>query len=147
MTQLIVRELWGNRQCSWISLDAEGSSAGILLCWNSRLYTIKDNFKGAFSVLSVLENKDPCSSWIISSVYGPTDRILCSSFWYELDSIHSIWAGPWHLGGDWNITRFTSEKSRGGNTIADMEAFSDWITSQSLIDLHLRGTNFTWSNH
>lgn len=45
MTQSIVRELWGNKQCSWVSLDAEGSSGGILLCWNSRLYTLRDNFK------------------------------------------------------------------------------------------------------
>lgn len=100
MPQMAVRELWGNSHCSWASLDAHGSSGGILLCWNSRKYTMIDQYIGASSVSAVLEDKASGSTWIISSAYGPTDRRLHGSFWCELDLICNKWAGPWCLGGD-----------------------------------------------
>ena len=65
----------------------------------------------------------------------------------SLDFIRSKWEGPWCIGGDWNITRFPSEKSGGGTITTVVQSFSDWINSQYLIDLHLGGANFTWSNH
>ena len=32
MSQSIIKDLWGNRQCLWVSLDAIGTSGGILVC-------------------------------------------------------------------------------------------------------------------
>ena len=147
MNQATITDIWGNSHCSWISLDTVGSFGGFLLCWNNRLFSMKDNFRGVFSLSAVIEDKDKGCAWIISSVYGSTDRSLQSSFWCELDSIRSKWAGPWCIGGDWNITRFPSERFGGGNTTVHMAAFFDWINSHSLMDLHLGGANFTWSNH
>lgn len=74
----LVREIWGNSQCSWIALDADGNSGGILMCWNNKLYTIKDHLIGAFFVSVVIEDKANGSTWIISSVYGPTDSEIVS---------------------------------------------------------------------
>eukprot|EP00268_Persea_americana_P016540 TRINITY_DN17840_c0_g1_i1.p1 TRINITY_DN17840_c0_g1~~TRINITY_DN17840_c0_g1_i1.p1 ORF type:complete len:127 (+),score=12.08 TRINITY_DN17840_c0_g1_i1:428-808(+) len=109
---------------------------------------MKDHFIGTFSVSTVLEDWANGSSWIVSSVYGPTDRSLRGSFWSELDSICSRWVGRWCIGGDWNITRFPSDKSGAGRILADMESFSDWINSHYLVDLQPgRGAKFTWSNH
>ena len=115
MNQATVTDISGNSHCSWISLNAEGSSGCILLCWNNRLFSMKDDFWCVFSLSAVLEDKDNGCAWIISSVYVPIDRSLQSSFWCELDSIRRKWAGPWCMGGDWNITRFPSERSGGGN--------------------------------
>lgn len=123
MSYPIIRVLWDNRQCCWVSLDEVGTSGGILLRWNNRLYTMKDHFIGAFSVSAVLKDRANGSSWIISSVNGPTDRSLWGNFWCELDSIRSRWLGPWCIGGDWNVTRFPSDKSGGGKISAEMESF------------------------
>lgn len=56
MSYPIIKELWGNSQCRWVSLDAVGISGGILLCCNSRLHTMKDHFIGASSVSAVHED-------------------------------------------------------------------------------------------
>lgn len=80
----IIRELWGNSQCSQISIDAAGTSGGILLCRNNKMYTIKDHFNGAFSVPKVLEDRANGLVWIVSSIYGPTDRRLRLNFCVSL---------------------------------------------------------------
>lgn len=49
--------------------------------------------------------------------------------------------------GDWNVVKFPSEKLGGRTMTTDMVGFSEWINKHSLIDPHLGGTNFTWSNH
>ena len=56
MSQSIIRDLWGNSKCLWVSLDVVGTSGGIFLCWNSRLYIMKDHFIGTF-VSAVLEDR------------------------------------------------------------------------------------------
>ena len=139
MSQSIIRDLWGNRQCLWVSLDAVGTSGGILLCRKSSLYVMKDHFIGAFSASAMLEDRANGSSEIISSMYGPTNRRLRGSFWCELDSIRSRWVGPGCIGDDWNITRFPSDKSGAGRISADTESFSNWINSHYLVDLQLGG--------
>ncbi|XXG42120.1 hypothetical protein AAC387_Pa01g2463 [Persea americana] len=96
MSQSIIRDLWGNSKCLLVSLDAVGTSRGILLCWNSRLYIMKDHFIGTFSVSVVLEDRANGSSWTASSVYDPTYYRLRGSFWSELDSIRSRWVGLVH---------------------------------------------------
>lgn len=146
MIDSIVNDLWENTRCKWVCLDAIGSSRGILVCWNSRTFVFKDHWCGIFSVFVVLEDKANNSSWIVSSVYGPLDHRLCDRFWSELDSIRNKCSVPWCLEGDWNITRFPKEKSGGGHISVDMEAFLDWINSQCLVNLHLGGAKFVWSN-
>lgn len=80
MSDSTIKELWGSSQCSWVCLDASGSSGGILLCWNSRFFAMKDNFSGAFSASAVLKDKVTGLSWILSSVNGATDRRLHGNF-------------------------------------------------------------------
>lgn len=50
------------------------------------------------------------------------------------------------IGGDFNIIRFSSEKSGGCPISPDMRAFSDWIRQQQLIDLPLSGAEYTWTS-
>ena len=45
------------------------------------------------------------------------------------------------------MVRFPSEKLGGRSITSDIVGFSKWINRHSLIDLHLGGSNFTWSNH
>ena len=54
----LVREIWGSSHCNWISLEAEGTSGGILLSSNSRSYSIKDHYIGSFSVSAVMEDRE-----------------------------------------------------------------------------------------
>lgn len=84
--------------------------------------------------------------WAFAGVYGPNTDSNRSSLWDEIAGSCSWWDGPWCIGGDFNITRFSSESSgysRIGTTMAD---FSDHISDLDLVDLPLVGGEFMWSN-
>jgi len=52
---------------------------------------------------------------------------------------------PWCLGGDFNEILHASERSTGvypGNAMAEFQIF---INQRALLDLPLRGGEFTWS--
>jgi hypothetical protein len=49
-------------------------------------------------------------------------------------------------GGDFNVIRFLSERSRGRRISAAMREFSDFIFEKGLMDLPLTGGLCTWSN-
>lgn len=103
LSDLIVKELGGNISCDWVCLEATGSARGILICWDKRSFSLRDQWLGVFSASAILEDRTGYSSWLVTSVYGPIDRRLRGSFWNELDSIRSRWNGPWCLEGDWNV--------------------------------------------
>ncbi|KAL6350404.1 hypothetical protein AAG906_004355 [Vitis piasezkii] len=57
----------------------------------------------------------------------------------ELGAICGLGDDPWCIGGDFNVTRFPSEHSRGGRLVAAMRRFSKVIDDLALRDLPLQG--------
>jgi hypothetical protein len=51
---------------------------------------------------------------------------------------------PWCIGGDFNFTRFPSERS-GDGSLSAMRDFSDFIFDQGLMDLPLARGSYSWS--
>ena len=66
--------------------------------------------------------------------------------WEELVGLNSWWNVPWCVGGDFNVVRFSSERSGSTSFTAAMREFSSFISEQGLIDILLQGGFFTWSN-
>lgn len=147
MSNSIVKDICGCTYFEWVCLDAVGSYGSILLCSKKRVFAIKDEWVGSFSMLVLLKDPTNNSSWIVTLVYGPNDSSIRGNFWSELDYIHSRWTQPWCIRGDWNVIRFPTEKSGGDKVTSDVLSFSDWINPQLLVDLPLVGAKFTWSNH
>ena len=85
--------------------------------------------------------------WIFTGVYGPNtdrDRIV---LWEELAGLISWWDASWCIGGDFNVVRFPSEKSRQAPFISAMQEFLEFIADFGLLDTPLEGGKFTWSNN
>jgi endonuclease/exonuclease/phosphatase family metal-dependent hydrolase len=59
-----------------------------------------------------------------------------------LAGVLSWWDVLWCIGGDFNVTRFPSERSGGDSAMME---FSDFISEQGLLDLPLVGGSYTWS--
>lgn len=98
-------------------------------------------------MLIILRDEDIGQQWMVSTVYGSMENLRSKDFWDELNATRDRWNGAWCLGGDWNVVRFLSERLGCTQFAADMIEFSEWIESLSLVDLHLSGNSFTWSNH
>jgi hypothetical protein len=58
--------------------------------------------------------------------------------------VFSWWSMPWCIAGDFNVTRFPSDRS-GEGSMSAMRDFSDFVFDQGLIDLPLNGGYYTWS--
>ncbi|RVW56028.1 hypothetical protein CK203_093351 [Vitis vinifera] len=61
-------------------------------------------------------------------------------FWEELGAIRGLWSDPWCIGGDFNVVRFPSERSREGRLTGSMRRFSEVQTDRFLI-------SEDWENH
>ena len=66
-------------------------------------------------------------------------------FWEELGAIRGLWSDPWCIGGDFNVIRFLSKRSREGRLFGSMRRFSEVIDELALRDLPFQGGPFTWS--
>jgi hypothetical protein len=67
--------------------------------------------------------------------------------WDELSGIHSWWDVSWCLGGDFNVVRFPSERVGSNHFSPAMYDFSDFISTNGLINILLSRGIFAWSNN
>jgi len=63
----------------------------------------------------------------------------------ELGRVRDSWPGPWCVGGDFNEILYPFERSSGVCPSNAMAEFRNFINQRALMDLPLRGGDFTWS--
>ena len=102
----------------------------------ARNYSLSRKFR---SVLDQFE-------WIFTGVYGPYLNSERGLLWEELVGLISWWDAPWCIRSDFNVVRFSSEKSRMAIFSYAMDEFSEFISEFGLLDPPLEGGLFTWSN-
>ncbi|KAG5611511.1 hypothetical protein H5410_022792 [Solanum commersonii] len=84
-------------------------------------------------------------TWHMTGVYAPTCNLERQEVWWEIGAVRSLFAGPWVLGGDFNIVRYALEKRNCSRTSVYMNDFSDVIEDMELIDPPLERGNYTWA--
>ena len=60
-------------------------------------------------------------------------------------AVRGLWEEPWCIGGDFNVTHFSYERSRRGRLNNSMRLFYEVIDELDLVDLPLLRSKFTWS--
>lgn len=85
--------------------------------------------------------------WAFIGVYGPNINSEIRILWEEFLGLLTWWDLPSCLGGDFNVTRFPSEKSGGSHITTSMKEFSNFISKHAHTDFPLLGGTFTWSNN
>ncbi|WOL00989.1 hypothetical protein Cni_G09702 [Canna indica] len=83
----------------------------------------------------------------IVNIYGPPRRAGRREFFSELESLLDSSSGNLIIGGDFNITRFVHERRNCSGFACDSAALSQLITDHDLLDLPIKGKDFTWSNN
>lgn len=136
--------IWSSRDIEWAKLDAEGSSGGLFVLWDTSKVEAKETLKGVLS-LSILFSFSNSKEFWITNVYGPSDYKERRNFWLELHDISSYCDKLWCIGADFNMVRWPSEHSSGRRLSKGMKKFSPVIVHLDLIELPLSNGKFTWS--
>jgi hypothetical protein len=144
LSRYLVRSLWRCNHIDWCTLDSSGASGGILKMWDTRVVEKVDECVGEFTLAISVKTLADNFSWACAGVYGPNSGCDRRRLWDELAGICSWWDSPWCIGGDFNVTRFPSERSSEAHLCSAMTDFFDFIADQGLMDLPLGGGSFTW---
>jgi hypothetical protein len=79
-------------------------------------------------------------------VYGPHCNQDKRVFLIELQEIRSAHLGLWIVCGDFNLIYRAADKNNSRLNNSLMSAFCNVLNSMELMELHLPGRLFTWSN-
>ena len=145
MSDGIIRSLGGSRCTQWSALNSRGAAGGIVVFWDSRVLHMIDVEEGTFSISCRFRNYEDDFLWCFIGVYGPTTFKEREGLWNELGAIRGLWNDPWCMAGDFNITKFSEERSGEGRLTGGMRRFSNVIEDLELRDLPLQGGPFMWS--
>ncbi|KAG5585521.1 hypothetical protein H5410_045955 [Solanum commersonii] len=140
----IAKQLRSSRWMKCGYSEADGSSGGILIIWNSRVWMGSYVEEGKYSITYKFEVVHDGFCWFLTGVYAPHTRAEKLECWEEIAAFRELCGGPWVTCGDFNTVRTMAER-RGCRRITNVMAdFSSWIEDMELHDPHLNGGTFTW---
>lgn len=100
-----------------------------------------------FSISLMMMDKKTGFSWRLFVVYGSPYDEGKQAFLTELDSVMAHWLGPTIIASDFNLVRFSTDKSNGIINHKWADLFNNWVSTWSLIELDPSNKKFTWSNN
>jgi endonuclease/exonuclease/phosphatase family metal-dependent hydrolase len=80
-------------------------------------------------------------------IYGSPYEDKKVMFIDELHRILASWQGPWFIGGDFNLSRFPSDKSTSKINQKYVDGFNDWVNKWGLVEVNPNNRKYTWSNN
>ncbi|WMV13599.1 hypothetical protein MTR67_006984 [Solanum verrucosum] len=121
-----------------------GSSGGIAILWDKRVWKGELVEIGRQSLTGKFTGVSEDFSWNITAVYADCSREIRKVLWEELTAIRGRFVGPWIVCGDFNVTRYPSERTNCRRLSGAMTDFSSCIEELELIDPPLFGGSYTW---
>lgn len=94
----------------WRCLDYSGASGCILIMWDKRVVEKVAECVGEFTLAVSFWNVNDHSAWSFVGVYGLNFDRDIRLLWDDLAGVLSWWNLPWCIKGDFNVTRFPSER-------------------------------------
>jgi hypothetical protein len=124
-----LKSVSGNTLFNWLVQPAKGSAGGILVGANSDMYVATLSQSLEFLISVMMLDKKTGFSWKLVVVYGSPYEEGKQAFIEELYSVVAHWQGPTVIAGDFNLTRFASDKSNGIINHKWADAFNAWIST------------------
>jgi exonuclease III len=123
-----------------------GVSVGLAIIWNNSIFSgtliHRERFALSVQFTSVHLNR----SWTLTNIYGPSsgpERQLFVDWFRNVSIPHD---SLWMFLGDFNFMRSAENRNKPGGDYNEMMTFNEIISGQSLIELPLKGRQYTWSN-
>jgi exonuclease III len=144
------RSLWGNEDCDWAFLPADGNSGGILSIWRKSLLSHIFTFVGSGFVGVCLETLQTGTRFCVVNVYSKCSLMDKRNLWGGLLMSKRGFGGcSWCIVGDFNSVREMNERRGvGSNLVGGMSQevieFGEFLEALELVDMPLIGRRFTW---
>jgi len=129
-------------------LPAMGTCGGIIVAAQQPDVRIVDVHIGCFSVTVRVHTgtHDGHPPWWLTTVYGPQDDNDKVLFLEELSAVRDACPGPWAIIGDFNLILDEADKNNATINRRNMSRFRQAVAQLELLDIHLHGRRYTWSN-
>jgi len=141
-----IRKLAPKRFNKFAFSPSEGASGRILMGWNSAIFTGEVIQINKFTVTVKFTSSHNRQTWTLSSVYGPCQGSERDNFVHWLNNLDINAEENWMFAGDFNFYRSIFDRNRDGANMNDMMIFNEIISNLGLLEIPLKGRNFTWSN-
>nr|GEW64246.1 RNA-directed DNA polymerase, eukaryota [Tanacetum cinerariifolium] len=146
MELFTIKDLWANFTFDYACSPSIGNSGGILCVWDPRLF-VKDNVLSSDYFLAVIGTWTPTSTkLLIISVYAPQKLTEKRELWDYIRLLIDRWEGEYVILGYFNEVRLESKRLGSLFNVQGANAFNNFISMASLIDLSLEGYAFTWAH-
>jgi hypothetical protein len=132
--------------CSFETVDAMGSSGGILTAWDPGLFSLVSVRRDRFSLSVVLSSQLSGLFLAITNVYAPANHALTPAILAELEALGLLFPLPWLGVGDFNLVRAPGDKNNCNFDLSLATAFNASISNLALFELPLLDRMYTWSN-
>ncbi|OAY83301.1 putative ribonuclease H protein [Ananas comosus] len=129
-----------------VYLESDGTSGGVITCWNSRLFTGHDVLVRKYSITVLLSHAKSGTNFYVTNVYGPATWGGKEEFFTEVAQLKSFCKGCWIICGDFNCIRKQEERKGKIWSTRNMTLFNNLISDLALIDPPMMNQSFTWSN-
>jgi hypothetical protein len=80
-----------------------------------------------YSASCTISDRKKIFDWKLVVVYGSPYEDGKIEFIDELHTILAMWQGPIIIGGDFNLSRFVTDKSNGRINQKFVNCFDDWV--------------------
>ncbi|XP_074318159.1 uncharacterized protein LOC141654951 [Silene latifolia] len=126
-------------------VDARGFSGGIWLFWKPEEVTVTPLIHHPQHITVEISRVGEIP-WYYTAVYASPDTVKREDLWHELERFARSHNRPWLTMGDFNDTRFLSERNgRSDGMRRRCNRFNTWFENNNWIDLDFSGPEYTWS--
>ncbi|GKA53023.1 RNA-directed DNA polymerase, eukaryota [Tanacetum coccineum] len=138
-----VEDVWGGNGYGYSQLPAVGNSGGILVIWDTRVFTCKEVIGDDRFIAVKGEWRGKVEDIFLVCIYGPHVTRQKASLWDRLAGLMSRWRGTWCLFGDLNVVRKNEDRLNSQVNIKEMTDFNDFINEARLVEIPMGGRKFT----
>ncbi|KAM3329442.1 hypothetical protein ACQJBY_026482 [Aegilops geniculata] len=127
-------------------LPAMGTCGGILLAWCSSELVISNPVFGAHHITATVSTLAGEHHFWLTGVYGPQSEADKMALLQDLQDVRALSAGPWIIGGDFNMIAAAANKNNARLHPRLMRRFRRFMADMELRDLYFHGRRYTWSS-
>ncbi|XP_021723765.1 uncharacterized protein LOC110691155 [Chenopodium quinoa] len=128
-----------------VRVDAVGFSGGIWVYWKQALVTVNPISQHQQHITMEITRVGEIP-WYFSAIYASPDPSKRQELWKELRDFAASRNKPWLMAGDFNDTRYPSERNKScSETNRRSRMFNDWVEEMDLLEVEFVGAAHTWA--